>query len=109
MAGMTLDQGARAAIGDGSPVTMVWPASGAIAIYSPIAVVDATGVAAAETFADFVLGPIAQAEIAATGWQPIRSDVEWPEDGTAAAVDWATAFDRQEELLDSYATIFGGN
>lgn len=28
VAGMTLDQGARAAIADGSPLTLVWPASG---------------------------------------------------------------------------------
>ena len=108
MAGMTLDQGANAAIADGSPLTLVWPRSGAIAIYSPIAVVGATGVAAAETFVDFVLGPTAQIAIGATGWQPIRSDVAWPPSGIVATVDWAAAFDRQEELLNSYASIFGG-
>lgn len=108
VAGMTLDQGARAAIADGSPLTLVWPASGAIAIYSPIAVVDATGIAAAESFVDFVLGPTAQAAIAGTGWQPIRTDVDWSENGAAASVDWEAAFDRQEDLLDRYTAIFGG-
>jgi iron(III) transport system substrate-binding protein len=108
-AGMTLDQGARAAIADGSPLTMVWPSSGAVAIYSPIGVVAATGVRAAEAFVNFVLGPTAQSAIAETGWQPIRSDVDWPDNGTAATVDWATAFTLQEELLNSYATIFSGS
>ena len=108
VAGMTLDQGAQAAIDDGSPLIMAWPASGAIAIWSPIAVVDTTQSASAETFVDFVLSSTAQVAIAATGWQPIRSDVAWPSAGSVATVDWAKAFDRQEELLDSYASIFGG-
>jgi iron(III) transport system substrate-binding protein len=107
-AGMTLDQGARAAITKGSPLTLVWPASGAVALYSPIGVVDATEIAAAEIFVDFVLGPTAQTAIAGTGWQPIRADIDWPETGPAATIDWAAAFNRQEELLDSYAAIFGG-
>jgi hypothetical protein len=55
-----------------------------------------------------VLGPTAQTAIAGTGWQPIRADVDWPQTGPAATIDWAAAFNRQEELLDSYTAIFGG-
>lgn len=108
-AGITLDRSARDAIGDGSPLEMVWPASGAIAIYSPIAVVadgDATDLA--RTFVEHTLGVAAQEAIAGTGWQPIRTDVAWAHDGPTVGFDWGTAFDRQEQLLDEYRGIFGG-
>lgn len=107
-AGITLDSGARAAVADGSPIEMVWPASGAIAIYSPIAVV-AGGNAEnlAREFVELTLTFEAQEAIANTGWQPIRSDVDWETEGDALTFDWATAFDRQEELLDEYRAIFG--
>lgn len=106
-AGMTLDQGVRSAIADGSPITLVWPASGAIAIYSPIGVVDATTSGAAERFVDYVLSVPGQQAIASTGWQPIRSDVSWDEPGGATVtVDWSAAFSGQDELLDQYAAIF---
>ncbi|MGI8517914.1 MAG: extracellular solute-binding protein [Acidimicrobiia bacterium] len=108
-AGMTLDQAARAAIADGSPITLVWPSSGAIAIYSPIAVVDATTASSAESFVDHVLSAEGQEAIAGTGWQPIRADVAWEESGgSIVSVDWTAAFDRQDELLADYAAIFGG-
>ncbi|CAN5177716.1 extracellular solute-binding protein [soil metagenome] len=108
-AGITLDQAARAAVADGSPITMVWPSSGAIAIYSPIAVVDGSTASAAEAFVDHVLSFEGQEAIAATGWEPIRADVPWTEGGeNVVDVDWTAAFDRQDEFLADYAAIFGG-
>ncbi len=107
-AGITLDRTARGAVDDGSPVVLVWPASGAITLYSPIAVVEGPGVAAAEAFVEYVLTEEAQEAIAASGWQPIRGDVAWPDGGPQLAVDWAQAFDRQEELLAAYRAAFGG-
>ena len=63
-AGMTLDNSARTAAGKGSPVALVWPTGGAIAIYSPIAVVKSSeNPSAAESFVDFVLSPEGQAAI----------------------------------------------
>lgn len=106
-AGITLDKSARDAIDDGSPIALVWPRSGAISLYSPIAVVDANGGASAETFVEYVLTEDAQKAIASTGWQPIRDDVDWPGAGTQRAVDWESAFDRQSELLEEYRKIFG--
>ncbi len=105
-AGISLDRTVRGAIADGSPVELVWPVSGAIAIYSPIAVVDATGGDSAETFVTHVLGVEGQTAIAATGWEPARRDVEWSRGGLQVVVDWAAAFDRQEDLLAEYATVF---
>ena len=106
-AGMTLDRNGRDAVEAGSPITVVWPASGAIAIYSPIGVVAAGATATAMEFVDYVLGTEAQVAIAATGWQPIRSDVEWAGGGPQVSVDWAAAAGRQDELLAQYQAIFG--
>ena len=107
-AGMTLDFSARKAVDDGSPVTLVWPTSGAIAIYSPIAVLDSTESTAGETFAEYVISAEAQTAIAETGWQPIRDDVPWEFSGPRVVVDWDTAFGIQDELLGEYRAIFEG-
>jgi iron(III) transport system substrate-binding protein len=107
-AGITLDRLARDAVDDGSPISLIWPDSGAIAIYSPIAVVDASSAGAAEPFVDYVLSTEAQEAIAGTGWQPIRTDVAWPTSGrTQLTVDWQQAFSNQDELLADYRAIFG--
>ncbi len=110
VAGMTLDKSARDAIAQGSPVEIAWPTSGAIAIYSPVAVfADARDQANGQHFANFLLTPGAQAAIASTGWQPIRDDVEGPAiGGDQVSPDWAEVFDRQEEILTEYRAIFGG-
>lgn len=108
-AGMTLARVARDAIDDGSPVELVYPDPGAIAIYSPIAVVATTDNAeAAEAFANFTLTRRAQGIIADTGWEPIRDDVEWDHEGASVTPDWNAIFDRQDELLEQYRVIFGG-
>lgn len=111
LAGITLDKSARDAIAAGSPVEMSWPTSGAVAVYSPIAVwKDAANVAAAESFVDFVLSAAGQAAIASTGWQPIRAGVSGgpPIDGAQVSPDWVSLVDRQDELLAEYRSIFGG-
>jgi iron(III) transport system substrate-binding protein len=108
-AGITLDRSARAAMADGSPIEQSWPSSGAIAVYSPIAVVEGSEAeSTARSFVDHVLGVEAQQAIAETGWQPIRADVGWPDGGPHVDVDWEAAFDRQEELLDEYRAVVGG-
>ena len=109
--GITLDKTARDAIAKGSPITIAWPTSGAIAIYSPIAILSGTrNRAAAEELANFVLTTAGQQAIASTGWQPIRSDIRGgpPIDGRQVAPDWSVIFDREEQLLAEYRAIFGG-
>ncbi|CAN5849691.1 ABC transporter substrate-binding protein [soil metagenome] len=109
LAGMTLDQAARQAAEAGSPIEVVAPEPGVIAIYSPIAVLDGSAnTPTAESFVDFVLTSEAQEAIAATGWQPIRSDVQWPHDEAAVSPDWSAIYERQTELLEEYRAIFGG-
>jgi iron(III) transport system substrate-binding protein len=111
LAGITLDKLARDAIALGSPLQLVWPASGAIAMYSPIAIfADAGDEAAAASFANFVLTRDGQAAIASTGWQPIREDVGGgsPVGGSSVSPDWELVFEQQDRLLSEYRSIFGG-
>lgn len=105
-AGITLDNTARAAVDKGSPIELVWPSPGAIALYSPIAVTSDDP--AAESFVSYVLGAEAQTAIAATGWRPVRPEVPWAFGGPVVTLDWALAYDRQDDLLDAYRTLFGG-
>lgn len=108
--GMTLDNSARTAVTKGSPVALVWPTDGAIAMYSPIGVVDATeNATAAESLVEFVLSDPGQVAIAGTGWQPIRASAGGPPaEGPQVYPDWTDAFGRQDELLAGYRAIFGG-
>lgn len=109
-AGITLDSSVRAAIAKGSPIARVWPSSGAIAMHSPIAILEGSNrVAGAEAFVNTVLGRAGQEAIAALGWQPVRADVPGPPvEGKQLTLDWTSAFSRQAELLEEYRTIFGG-
>ncbi len=106
-AGITLDFSARNAVAKGSPIDIVWPSSGAVAIYSPIAVVDGAG-SGAEQFLEHVLTEEAQVAIADTGWQPIRTDVPWDVGGPQVSVDWAALFDQRQDLLDRFQAILDG-
>jgi iron(III) transport system substrate-binding protein len=107
-AGITLEFSARNAVDGGSPIEIVWPADGAVALYSPIAVVaGADDLDGGKDFVEYVLGADAQERIAATGWQPISPDVDWQVGGPVVTVDWSLLFDRQRELLDGYRSIFG--
>lgn len=108
-AGMTLAFSARTAVDKGSPIEIVWPEPGAIVMYSPIAVIGERDLDAAGSFVDFVLSSAGQEAIAGTGWQPVRADVAWAlESGPAVTPDWSALFNRQDELLDEYRSIFGG-
>lgn len=108
-AGMTLDTSARTAITKGSPIAIAWPSSGAIAIYSPIAAVGASGnLVAADSFVDYTLSPAGQALIAGTGWQPVVGPGGPMPGGGQVSPDWGALLGRQKELLDGYRAIFGG-
>jgi iron(III) transport system substrate-binding protein len=107
-AGISLDKIVNDAIADGSPIQAVWPASGAISVYSFVGVMSGSdGAAAAQAFVEFLVSPAGQEAIAASGWQPVRADVEWPAQGPAVAPDWPALFGSQAELLEAYRAIFG--
>jgi len=108
-AGITLEFSARNAIANGSPISIAWPSEGAVSLYSPIAVTIASDDrAAAESFVEYVLSRDAQERIAATGWQPISEEVAWDVGGLQVSIDWTELFDRRQDLLDAYRSIFGG-
>ncbi len=108
--GITLDSQIRDAITKGSPVDLVWPESGAIALYSPIAqTTAAANPAAAKSFLGYVLSTDGQQRISATGWQPIIPGVPGPAQppgATTVSPDWTALFGHQEELLTSYRSVF---
>lgn len=108
--GITLDSGVRTAIAKGSPVALVWPKPGAIALYSPIAQTTAsTKAGAAKAFMGYVLSTEGQQRIADTGWQPIIPGVPGPTQpagAQAVSPDWNALFGRQEELLSQYRSVF---
>lgn len=110
LAGMTLDNPARSAIEAGSPLEMVRPEPGAIAVYSPIAVLEQADEAdLGEAFVEHVLSVDGQEAIASTGWQPVRADVEWPHPTSpSVSPDWPAVFGREDELLEQYRATFGG-
>ncbi|MBA2700802.1 MAG: extracellular solute-binding protein [Chloroflexi bacterium] len=109
-AGITLDSSARAAVTKGSPVTMVWPPSGAISVYGPVAVVSgAKNLTAAEAFVEFLLSRAGQAVLGEAGQEPVLGDSGGPRPGgPQVRPDWSAVFGRQEQLLEEYQAIFGG-
>lgn len=107
-AGITLDKVVRSAADKGSPIELVWPEPGAIALFSPAAVVAASDdPQLARAFQEFLISPEGQAAIASTGWQPVRGDVEWPYDGAVVTPDWNQLYGSQQQLLEDYYAIFG--
>jgi iron(III) transport system substrate-binding protein len=107
-AGISLDKLVRDAAADGAPIEIVWPESGAIAVYSPAAVVaESDDVAAAQAFVEFLVSREGQAAIASTGWQPVRGDVGWVDAGPVVAPDWTSLFGMQDVLMEGYRAIFG--
>ncbi len=110
--GITLARTARNAIEQGSPLRVVWPQPGAIALYSPIGIFKATDARPeAESFARYVLGPEAQRRISETGWTPARTGVtppfRPPPGAGRVSPDWEALFDERQRLLRTYQTIFG--
>jgi iron(III) transport system substrate-binding protein len=111
--GITLDSEVRASVAKGSPISMVWPTPGAIALYSPIAITTVAGgtspTGLPTEFLRYVLSRDGQQRIADTGWQPVLAGVAGPPKPAGAAEvapDWPALFGRQRELLTEYQTIY---
>jgi iron(III) transport system substrate-binding protein len=106
--GITLDKLARDNIDKGAPIRMIWPDPGAVALFSPAAVVAGSDHPdAAAAFLEFLVSNEGQAAIASTGWEPIRDDIEWPYGGEVVTADWNLLFASQAQLLEDFYAIFG--
>jgi len=111
-AGMTIAFSAREAIAEGSPLEIVRPEPGAIAIYAPVGIFESSAnPEAATALVDYLLSVDAQELLVGLDRDPIRTDVEGPP-GTSAddrvAPDWPALFDQQESLLNDYRAAFAG-
>ena len=111
-AGITIANSAYAAKEDGSPVDVVWPEPGAVAVYGPLAL--ATGSAdpdLAKSFISFVVSEEGQAVLGASGAYPTVPGVEGPTVPEGAPVvfpDWAAIAADKDAVLAEYQQVFGG-
>jgi len=111
MAGFTLANAAYADQKKGSPIEVIWPEPGAVAIYAPIGVTTKKNVSPlAEQFASFVASKQGQQLMAeqdtyvtlpGMGGPPI------PADSPIASPDWPALFSTYKSVLADYVTIFG--
>lgn len=108
--GITIDKSAQTAVAKGSPITLIWPRPGAIAVYSPIAVAASSkNPAAAKAFVEFVLSLAGQQAVASTAAHPALTDAGGPPvGGPVVSIDWSKAYGQQLQLLQDYRSIFGG-
>jgi iron(III) transport system substrate-binding protein len=111
-AGMTTANSAYAAQKSGSPIEVVWPKPGAVAIFGPIALAKhASASAAAKDLISYVTSRDGQTLIGASGSYPTLPNVPGPTKPASAPVvypDWSAISARQDTLLKSYRQIFGG-
>ena len=111
-AGMTIANSAYVAKDAGSPIGVVWPEPGAIAIYGPIALAkDPVNVSLAKEFISYTASRPGQEVIAEAGSYPTLPGVEGPEippDAPVVYPDWAQITAKKDALLRGYQQIFGG-
>ena len=111
-AGMTTANSAYAAKDDGSPVDVVWPEPGAIAIYGPIALAtDSADSEAAQNFISYVISEAGQTVLGDSGSYPTRPGVSGPTVPAGAPVvapDWAEIATHEDDILAEYQQVFGG-
>jgi iron(III) transport system substrate-binding protein len=112
VAGITTANSAYAAKDDGSPVDVVWPAPGAVAIYGPVALAThSSGSDVAKKFVSFVVGEQGQTVLGKAGSYPTRPGVAGPTIPAGAPVvspDWAVVRKNQDSILGDYQQVFGG-
>ena len=109
--GMTIANSAYAAEEAGSPVGVVWPEPGAIAVYGPIAVAKDSDSQVAKAFMTYVLSEPGQQLLAESGSYPTRPGIDGPTVPDGAPVvfpDWADVGKDKDGLLGGYTSIFGG-
>jgi iron(III) transport system substrate-binding protein len=111
-AGMTTANSAYAARDAGSPVDVVWPEPGAVAIPGPVAL--ATGSADSQVAKDFITFAVSdegQGVLGGSGAYPTRPGVAGPTipDGApTVSPDWAAIATNRDAILGEYQQVFGG-
>ena len=112
VAGMTTATSAYAAKDDGSPVDVVWPRPGAVAVYGPVALATSSADSdLAKAFLSFVVGEDGQRIVGESGSYPTRPGTAGPTIPSGAPVvspDWATIGQDEDAMLRDYQRVFGG-
>lgn len=109
--GMTTANSAYAAEAAGSPVGVVWPEPGAVAIYGPIGVAAGSENQVARDFASYVVSAEGQRLLAESGSYPTLPGVDGPtvpEGAPVVSPDWAAVSEEKDDLLSRYQQVFGG-
>lgn len=110
-AGMTLANAAYADQRKGSPIEVVWPQPGAIAIYSSIGLTTKKHLSPlAEQFADFAASSAGQTVMAGQDTYVTINGLGGPPIPTGSPVvspDWPTLFGSYKSVLADYVALFG--
>jgi iron(III) transport system substrate-binding protein len=111
-AGITTANSAYAAKDAGSPVDVVWPEPGAVAIYGPMALATHSADSqVAKDFISFVISADGQRVLGGAGSYPTRPGVPGPTIPAGAPTvspDWAAIGKDKEATLSEYQQVFGG-
>ncbi|HLY64976.1 MAG TPA: extracellular solute-binding protein, partial [Chloroflexota bacterium] len=106
--GITLDSVGRDLVKKGSPVEMVWPASGAIPVPAPVGIVKGHDSAAAKAFVDWLISPQGQATSVQLGYAPAYGSSDAVPAGTkTTSVDWDQLAKNRDTILSTWKSIFG--
>jgi iron(III) transport system substrate-binding protein len=110
--GVTLANAAYTDQAKGSPIEVVWPRPGGLAIYSPVAVTTrATNQAQAEQFAAFLASRAGQTLMAEQDTYVTLPGLDGPpipKGSPTVSPDWPGLFDTYKTVLSQYTAIFGG-
>src|SRR6476646_4660115 len=111
-AGVTIASSANAAKKAGSPLDVVWPRPGAVAVWGPVAVSRTSAhPSAARALVEYVVSEPGQRALASTGAYPTRPGVPGPPLPAGASVvspDWSALAGRTAALLAGYRAALGG-
>jgi iron(III) transport system substrate-binding protein len=110
--GMTTANSAYAARTDGSPVDVIWPEPGAVAIYGPLALATHSADSqAAKAFISFTVGAEGQRVLGDSGSYPTRPGAPGPTVPAGAPTvspDWTAIAKDKKAVLGEYQQVFGG-
>ncbi|MFI5266966.1 MAG: extracellular solute-binding protein [Chloroflexota bacterium] len=106
--GISLDSVGRDLIKKGSPVDMVWPASGTVPVPAPVALVKGHDSPAAKAFVDWLISADGQATSVKLGYAPAygQSDAV-PAGAKTLNPDWAKLRKDRDQILQTFKSIFG--
>lgn len=109
--GLTLDSVARPLVQKGSPVELVWPASGAIPVPAPVGIVKGTKhEEGARQFIEWLLSSDGQKTLVGLGYTPVQPALAAatypPNIHAPLPVDLAGALAQKQQILDDFSAIF---